>query len=447
MTNTIYSNASRLFPSLSPNIKLNLYASSGIVLVDNPPKPIYLSNTTADLLSKCNGTNSFEEIISQFASENSISDGYDTYKSLLELIQFSEQGYITLNEKRLKKSQNENINKDTIYPLNIQVELTTLCNLKCHYCYRKAGKEGKNRLETKQLLSILDTLFLNGLQSVELTGGEPTLHPDFLEILEFCYDRVQLIGLMTNGTVLSKNLVKKLLPYKEKLVISISLDSHKPEIHDIRRGVKGAFNKTCKGIKLIAKHGFITRVSMAVDEETWEDVEETLLLSKKLGAGMFTYGPVLPFGNAKNHFHEWKFNAKAVAEKEKTLKAKYKDYIQLLQEDTMEKLNSPGSCGAGYRSVAMAPNGEIRPCVTFDENYGIMGSLKDSSIDEVFSNQTIKLMSELKAPTYEVCKECKWTFFCMYCSLRGLMASDWVEECNWSLQPDVINWKESLNTA
>lgn len=99
------------------------------------------------------------------------------------------------------------------------------CNLNCSYCYRNSHSTGREkRLETDKLLKILDDLYQKGLQVVELTGGEPIIHPDFIKILKFCFDRFSLVAILTNGTLIDEQFISKILPFREKIILSVSLD-------------------------------------------------------------------------------------------------------------------------------------------------------------------------------------------------------------------------------
>lgn len=434
------------YASLRDDVVLHVFPNSGTIMSKEKLfKPIFTSTTTINILSKCNGKKTCNEIISEYVHSLDFQDDFEICKSLLDIATLIADQMVVLNKTSKENEVKLTGDLSIFYPTNLQIELTTDCNLKCSYCYRNAGEIKKNnQLKTDKLFKILDSLHNVGLQSIELTGGEPTLHPDFIEIMNFCAKKFAIIGLLTNGTLITEELALKMLDFKEKMVISISLDAHTSEIHDQRRGVKGSFEKTCKNIRLLAKYGFLTRVTMTFDEDTWDYIEPTLLLSKKLGASMFAYSPVLPVGRAKMGFKYWAYDAMKVQETEKVLREKYKDYIHLLSDDIMAKLDNPGSCGAGYRCFCMDPTGKIRPCVTFNEGSAILGSLIESSPEEVFANPLAKYFANIKAPNEEICQSCEWSFFCINCNLRGLMMSESVDNCKWINQPDIKKWKDLI---
>jgi MoaA/NifB/PqqE/SkfB family radical SAM enzyme len=105
------------------------------------------------------------------------------------------------------------------------------CNLKCAFC-SVINRPVQERLELDLIKRVVGSLVERGLQSVVISGGgEPTIYPQFNELLEFLYDSGLSVGLITNGTKLNKlrhDLVKKLrwirisantLDYAPKVVI------------------------------------------------------------------------------------------------------------------------------------------------------------------------------------------------------------------------------------
>ena len=432
-----------MYPQLGKNVSLHMSPSYALVLYGNPPKPLRVSNDTIDILACCNGMQTVGDILINHINANNRSNDVEISKAIVTLAGLIREKIVILDKKPKKVELRITGSRTIFYPTNLQVELTTTCNLRCSYCYRKSGSnEAKGRLATSKLLEILRVLSDNGLHSVELTGGEPLLHPDFIQIVRFCGERFSIIGLLTNGTLITESLIKELLPFREKMVISVSLDSNIRSVHDDRRGQKGAFDKTTNGLRLLSRQGFLTRVSMSVDQYNWKDVESTLLLARQLGASLFTYAPILPFGRAEHNFGFWNYDAEEVLQTERHLSKKYEGFLHFLPEDTILEIHQPGGCGAGHRVYAMDPKGLVRPCVTFYENQAIFGSLAKQSPADVFGEKLSTAFAMIEPPHPDVCGSCKWALFCLHCAFRGLMASQWVggENCRWLNQPEVRQW-------
>ncbi|MBN2615025.1 MAG: radical SAM protein [Bacteroidales bacterium] len=448
--NTLNALPRNLYPVLDPSVKLHCAPTLGFLSSDSRVVPSHVPSGIARILSRCDGTRTFGQILEEYIrGEHSGETDTDRMETLVHLAWYIRDELITLNETATKVTPNTTGSFDLFYPTSLQVELTTKCNLNCSYCYRNAGP-GADHLttDTQQLLSTLSSLAQNGLQSVELTGGEPMMHPDFDEIAAFCCEQLALVGILTNGTLLTSQRLEKLKPYREKLIFSISLDSHIASEHNRRRGGKNAFERTTEGIRLLKKEGFLTRVSMSVDESNWSHLEPTLLLARELGADLFTYSPILPFGRAGTAFKRWNHNAREVLETEQKLQEQYSDFLHLFSEGTLTKVSQPGGCGAGWRVYAMDPDGNVRPCVTFDEDQGIFGSLYNQDEKEVFGSGLARSFSRLSPPEPGICQSCPWAAFCQHCSLRGAIAAQWIgeENCRWLQQEESARWYEQIKT-
>lgn len=90
-------------------------------------------------------------------------------------------------------------------PLSINLDLTTSCNFRCPFCVdSKILNQGK-QFNFTQIVKTIETLSNFGLKSVLLIGGgEPTLHPDFVPIVRFLKKKKLQVGIITNGSRLSK---------------------------------------------------------------------------------------------------------------------------------------------------------------------------------------------------------------------------------------------------
>lgn len=84
---------------------------------------------------------------------------------------------------------------------NLIVEITTACNLKCVHCgYKKINPYSS--IDTSHVVSIIEKLTKYGLQTVMLTGGEPTLNKDILFIARFCKQNKLRVKVASNGAFL-----------------------------------------------------------------------------------------------------------------------------------------------------------------------------------------------------------------------------------------------------
>jgi len=432
-----------LFSRLRPDISLHISPKGGSLSTKKTRYSFSISRLTAKALIACDGTKRLNEILDNLYHDHSTETPIELCQVAVELANLISNGILETDVKPFYALPHVTGDFEILYPVNLQVELTTGCNLNCYYCYRNAHfSKDTNRLPTADLLRILDDLGRRGLKSVELTGGEPMFHPDFLRIFEFCKDRFELVGLLTNGTMLTKAALDCMRTVKDKIVVSVSLDSHDSAKHDLRRGRQGAHARTTEAISNFASLGLLTRVSMAVDEDNWEDIEGTATLAQSLGARLFTHAPILPFGRGQQSSKQWTRNAHDVLASEQHLQKRFAGFFDLMPETVLARIGEPGGCGAGWRAYAMDPKGMVRPCVTFDEHLAIFGDLTLQSPEEVFGGALAQAFAELRPPNEESCNGCENALFCRNCAYRGLNASLALgrESCTWLREPKIGAW-------
>ncbi|MFY0576069.1 radical SAM protein [Cystobacter fuscus] len=88
------------------------------------------------------------------------------------------------------------------------VELTDHCNLRCPICYAESGPERQTHRSFEKVVSMLDAVVANEGEPdvVQLSGGEPTLHPDFFRILEEARARpIRHLMVNTNGIRIARD--------------------------------------------------------------------------------------------------------------------------------------------------------------------------------------------------------------------------------------------------
>ncbi len=424
-----------IYINLPNNSILSLYKRQGLLTINNKKTKIH--KDIASVIQLCVGGVSLYEAIQQYCTDNNNgSENQMAKKILLGILGLIAENKLQTSQKKINPfrviMENE---EDVFYPQSMHIELTKACNLNCYYCYKDSSpsiKEDKIPVET--LLGIIQKLTERGLTVVELTGGEPLLHPNFIEILKFCCNNLSLVSIITNGTLVDENFIKKIKPFKNKIIFSISLDSHIESEHEGKSRVKGSFKKAVNAIRLISKENMIVRASMAVDYKNWSQIEDTLLFAKSIGATKFTYSPIIPVGRANNQnkrLFSSKIPISEVIDYEKHLMNSYSDFLHIMDDYSMKNLSNYGGCGVGHRTFVMNPQGIIRLCATFEN--GIIGDALKQSIKEIFSNPLCALSAQVTPPTIEICKGCQYFSFCMGCSLRAIKGIEEVgiDNCSW----------------
>lgn len=148
---------------------------------------------------------------------------------------------------------------------NVFFHILTACNLSCKHCYINPSQHGSNILSKETVFSWLDLFIDEDKKSnLILLGGEPTLHPDLAEIIDYSKTKGFSVTVDSNG-YLHHNLLERTSP--EKLdYLSFSLDGPSAEINDPIRG-ENVFNTCTTNIKEAVAKGF--RVSLIYTVSGW----------------------------------------------------------------------------------------------------------------------------------------------------------------------------------
>jgi radical SAM protein with 4Fe4S-binding SPASM domain len=140
-------------------------------------------------------------------------------------------------------------------PLMGWIELTRACNLRCPHCFIEGGVARSGELPTDRILRLLDEWAEMGVFSVILTGGEPTIHPDFLDILHHAHGLGFAVGIATNGMPVTERLLAQ-IP-RDDVIISVSIDNMHGQGE--RRGISD-FDYATRKLLMIKEAGFNTSV-------------------------------------------------------------------------------------------------------------------------------------------------------------------------------------------
>lgn len=144
--------------------------------------------------------------------------------------------------------------------------LVRRCNLACKHCYSiSADIDFPGELSTDQVFDVMKDLKQFRVPVLILSGGEPLLRPDMLEISRHAKAMGFYVALSTNGTMIDESNIKEIAAVGYDYV-GISIDGMR-ETHDEFRQKKGAFDASLKGLRLCREHGIKvgTRFSITQD--------------------------------------------------------------------------------------------------------------------------------------------------------------------------------------
>ncbi len=335
--------------------------------------------------------------------------------------------YIKFIEDKLDKAIciEKTGSKYHVIPQHYALELTSRCNLKCKHCYRSCTSNIEEKeISYEVVMKLLKEMYSVGARYIEITGGEAFLHPNIKEILTYVCENYNFVAILTNGTLLTSEMIDYLDMYKDKIIWSISLDSYREDFHDEFRGLRGAYKKTVSAIKQLAKRGHTVRVAMSITDGNLYDIEKTInLVRNKLNGTFFGYSYVMPYGRGKDieAVISEEEKSRRVAEIDKyTDREELRGYINKIDKEKVKSMKDDMiNCGAGWRTVAIGPDGTVRPCIIMEENIVNIGNVNEDSIVNIMNQELVNKLHSLPWPVDGECTSCPNELFCKWCSYRA----------------------------
>lgn len=172
---------------------------------------------------------------------------------------------------------------DNYYFPRMNLMITGKCNLNCLHCFNAKDNAPLNtELSYEQVIDILDQARDIGVHAFTLTGGEPLVHPRFLDIVKAIYERNMFVfELNTNGLLLNQRMLDVFKELRCYPLIKISFDG--VGYHNIIRQHPKAEDLTIKAIKLCIDNGFKVKAQVQVNRKNVDVMMETARLLNELG--------------------------------------------------------------------------------------------------------------------------------------------------------------------
>lgn len=176
--------------------------------------------------------------------------------------------------------------------MRIVLELTDRCNLRCAHCFEgRHGGRGWLAMQTFQtLLSQAKQL---DFDEISLTGGEPTLHPDFASIVVGLCQNEFRFGVVTNGWNFEATwpVLKDAQPWFRG--VTFSMDGARRETHDEIRGKK-SFRRLLGAMSICVVRDIPFTINMVVTGSNSREIEDLVKLAEELGAAGIRFGHLVP---------------------------------------------------------------------------------------------------------------------------------------------------------
>jgi radical SAM protein with 4Fe4S-binding SPASM domain len=360
---------------------------------------------------------------------------------------------------------------DFARPYVISWNLTYRCNLACEHCYLDAGGKplvatenfaDRSELGTEECFRVIDEIAAFAPECLTiLTGGEPLLRRDILEIVQRAAERDLWVVVGTNGVRITENLAG-LLAKAGARGLSLSLDALDPDRHDGFRRVRGAWRNTVEGAEILNRSGLPFIIQTTAGSHNLSELEAIADFAyERLGAKVWNLYFLVPTGRGQF------ISDMSPAQYDEVLSGLYRiqqkynrrmlvnakcapHYIKTVLEHADDARDAPfasdqakptssgmpqirvytggaGGCPAGTHYMGIRPNGDVTPCPYLPV---FAGNLRSATLANLWTSSDLFAAIRRRTSLGGRCGECEMNAHCGGCRARAygmsgdLMAED-----------------------
>jgi mycofactocin radical SAM maturase len=168
-------------------------------------------------------------------------------------------------------------------PICLTWELTYACNLSCVHCLSSSGRRDPAELSTAECKRVIDELERMQVFYVNIGGGEPTVRPDFWELVDYATAHHVGVKFSTNGLRITPEVARKLAA-SDYIDVQISLDGATAQVNDAVRG-PGSFGLALRAMRNLADAGFAGfKISVVMTRHNVSQLDAFQALAGEFGA-------------------------------------------------------------------------------------------------------------------------------------------------------------------
>ena len=329
-------------------------------------------------------------------------------------------------------------------PLSFELELTARCNLNCRHCYINLPVNDQvaksKELTLEEIYSIADQAVDMGLVWCLLTGGEPLLRPDFMDIYLSLRKKGFLLNVFTNACLINENHIKLFNNHPPR-DIEVTVYGVTQETYEGVTSVKGSYQAFKRGLDLLLSNGLpVTLKAMALKSNQHE-IQAISDYCRERTKRPFRFDPFLhlrydgdPLRNEE--IKQERLTAEEIVhletddqvriqsmEKHKEnlifqFKPSYDELIseEMAESETFSEFRKLFRCGIGNGEFTISSDGKVRLCSALCAP-GTTSDHNEAPLKEILTTMRnkIRAMDTESVELLKTCKSCKIVNLCMWC--------------------------------
>ncbi|HVY38349.1 MAG TPA: radical SAM protein, partial [Polyangia bacterium] len=294
-------------------------------------------------------------------------------------------------------------------PLNVSLELTLRCNIRCLHCYNfdrdtrgpACGSDGASaepELSLDEIFRVMGELREAGCLFLSLTGGEVLSAPHLFPVLDRARDLGFAVQLLSNGTLLRPGVAARLASYRNLMGVSVSLYGATPEVHDGITQVRGSWRRTLDGVDRLRAQNVAVRLKLIVMRPNAHEVGAMRALAAARGL------PTL-IDLTITARHDGTTGSLAVRVTEQQLEELYRGPLADLRPQGTRVVDEGAfACNCARGNGAISARGDVFPCVSVPWS---AGNVRRQPFGEIWrSSPVFQKIRGLKMADYPGCAPC-----------------------------------------
>ncbi len=343
--------------------------------------------------------------------------------------------------------------------------ITESCNLACKHCYYSAVLGRKPiTIPFDEVTQVIDQLAEEKVPVLLLSGGEPLIRPDILDIASHAAEKGMRPVFSTNGTLIRKPEYARRMADHGANYVGISIDGSESS-HDDFRQRRGSYAKSIKAIETCIEAGLRVSIRFTVTEANADDLDGVLDLAGELGVDRFCLYHLVPTGRARRDGDISQPRRRRIVEQlcERAERETYeiltvdnpadgplawfwaKKHRPDRADDIKAKLISQRGDGTGRRIVEIDHNGDVHPNQFWLDT--TLGNVRKQSFRSIWNPENKEdahpLLQDLRRTSWPLegrCGECTLKSVCggFRARARNMTGSHWGEDPSCPLTSEEI---------
>lgn len=302
----------------------------------------------------------------------------------------------------------EALRSDRRKEFTLQWHITHRCNLRCKHCYQHDYRAFSDRESLRRVLTQYEALLAAyGFRGhLNITGGEPMLHPDIFWLLEEAARRGMTAAVLTNGTTLTLRDAK----YLKMLGVTyaqVSLDGCE-QTHDAIRG-KGSFQRAVNGIRALKAMEIYTDVSFTAQRNNLSELKPLSKICGSLGVDKLWFDRVIiPVREDEEKLTLSAEEYRALCKTAALLNRRHKVSCARALQFLPCRSKSIYRCTAGEALLTILADGSVLPCRRLPI---VVGNVNETDLLSIYRDSgELKRIRETPVP--DGCGSCSYREQC-----------------------------------